>query len=352
MTAQRFESVAVSTRIRLARNFKDYPFPGKLLCDPHAEEQASEIIRLISAELKALDTFELYEMGAVSDETAAFLTERRLISRDLMKHRAIAAALVSRDESISVMINEEDHIRAQYFMHGFDLRKAYERVSGIDDVISESVPFAFDEELGYLTACPTNLGTGLRASVMLFLPALSRRGLVKQLLPHLNRLGLTVRGEFGEGSAAQGEHYQISNEVTLGLSEEDILAVVERAVSVVVETEQRERARMRAEGGAELKDKIYRSYGVLTNCLRLDDAELFRRIADLKFGVALGFFDGGEEDEGRARRMGELDALLVAMRPANIDRLRGETSDAEGQNAYRAEYVSKALRGMELHQNR
>ena len=187
-----FESVAVSTRMRLARNFADYPFPGRLLKDAHAEEQAKEIVRLITAALSGVDQFTLYELKNLSDERMALLSERNLISRDLIRNRRISSALISSDEIISVMINEEDHVREQYFMHGFDLARAWERITGLDDAISESVPFAFDEEFGYLTACPTNLGTGLRASVMLFLPALSRRGkMARDVVPELLRLGPT-----------------------------------------------------------------------------------------------------------------------------------------------------------------
>ncbi len=340
-----YESVAVSSRIRLARNFRDYPFPNRLLADAHAEEQASEIIRLIAAELRSMEDFTLYEMDSVSSETAAFLTERYLISRDLMKNRRISAALISGDESISVMINEEDHVREQYFMKGFDLKRAYERISGIDDIISDSIPFAYDETLGYLTACPTNLGTGLRASVMLFLPALSRRGLLRRMISTLTRLGLTVRGVYGEGSGAEGDLFQVSNQVTLGLSEEELLFGVEQAVGVLVKAELLERSRMKAEEGVVLKDRIFRSYGVLTHCALLDEKEFARRIADLKLGIALGYFGQGPYPDDR---LDELDALAVHLRPSGIERLRGAPLSEEEENAYRAEYVSKTLAGMEL----
>lgn len=348
-----FESVAVSTRIRLARNFKDYPFPGRLLRDKHAEEQAHEIVRLIAAELAEIEDFSLYEMRSISDERAAFLMERYLISRDLVRNRAISAALVSRDESISVMLNEEDHVREQYFTKGFELKKAYERIAGIDDVISESIPFAFDDTFGYLTACPTNLGTGLRASVMLFLPALSRRGvLARRLLPALTSKGLTVRGAMGEGSGAEGDLFQVSNERTLGVSEEEILSFVEQAIASVVEMELLERARMKAEGGVTLKDRVSRAHGILTHCCVLDEHEFVRRVADLKLGLALGYFQD-DEPEDRAQdwteeHMWELDELAVAMRPAGINRLNGALLTKEAQDIYRAEYVGKAVLGMRL----
>ncbi|MDE6274764.1 MAG: ATP--guanido phosphotransferase [Clostridiales bacterium] len=330
-----YKSVVVSTRIRLARNFADYPFPNRL----KNVSAAREIVKLVAAGLSHTEMLDLYYMNAISDEKAEFLKERNLISQDLINHRPISAALVSRDESISVMINEEDHIREQYFMRGFDLRAVYERVVGIDDIISECIPFAYDESLGYLTACPTNLGTGLRASAMLFLPALTRRNLMRRITPELTRKGLVVRGAFGEGSGTEGELYQISNEVTLGISEDEILDVVEQMVKTIVEFEQRERARMLAEEEIALTDRILRAYGILTSCMRIDLKEFMLRMSDVKLGVALGILGGD---------YASLDDLIVDMRPANINRLNGAPLAAAEQDIYRAEYVGKALRGMDL----
>ena len=332
----RYEDVAVSTRVRLARNFANHPFPNRL----SDEKTAREIVRLIASDLNGVDSFQLYYMNAISDETAAFLKERYLISQDLINNRRISAALISRDESISVMINEEDHVREQYFMKGFDLHKAYERISGIDDIISESLPFAYDRELGYLTACPTNLGTGLRASVMLFLPALARRERMRKIAPAFKQLGLAVRGAFGEGSGAEGDLFQISNEITLGIAEEEILSTVSRAVTYLVKEEIKERLRMKAEERLTLCDRILRAYGALTHCLKIDAREFMQHMADVKLGVALDLFEGNLE---------ELDDLIIALRPANINRLNGAPLSREEQDIYRAEYAEKALRSMELY---
>ena len=334
-TSELYNSVVVSTRIRLARNFADYPFPNHL----KDVKAAREIVKLVAAGLSHTETFDLFYMNSISDEKAAFLKERNLISQDLLGHRSIAAALVSRDESISVMINEEDHIREQYFMRGFDLRAVYERIVGIDEIISECIPFAYDDALGYLTACPTNLGTGLRASAMLFLPALTRRNLMRRIIPELTRKGLVVRGAFGEGSGTEGELCQISNEVTLGISEDEILEVVEQMVKTIVEFELRERERMLAEEEIALTDRILRAYGTLTNCMRIDLKEFMVKMADVKLGVALGILGGD---------IPALDDLIVDMRPANINRLNGSLLNQAEQDVYRAEYAGKALRGMEL----
>ena len=329
-----FEDVVVSTRVRLARNFADYPFPNRLT----DVGQAREIVHLLAAELNHTDTFDVYYMSSVSAEKAAFLKERHLISQDLINNRRISAALVSRDESISVMINEEDHVREQYFLNEFNLKKVYERISGIDDIISESIPFAYDEALGYLTACPTNLGTGLRASVMLFLPGLTRRSVMRKLMPYLTRLGLTVRGAFGEGSGTEGELYQVSNEITLGRSEDEILKVVEDAVRLIAEFELRERQRLMEEDEVAFRDRVCRAYGILTNCVRIDAHEFMLHMADVKLGVASGILNG---------TMQELNDLIVAMRPANINRLNGAPLGERERDVYRAEYTRKALRAMQ-----
>lgn len=341
-----FESVVVSTRMRLARNFADYPFPNILLLDAHAEEQAGEIVSILTAELNRLDAFRLYEMKSVTEETAALLQEKNLISRDLVANSRISAALVSEDEKISVMINEEDHLRVQYFMKGLDLTKAFERVSGIDDAISMTIPFAFDKDFGYLTACPTNLGTGLRASVMLFLPALSRRGVMKKTAPQLSRGGLTVRGASGEGSGTEGDFFQVSNEMTLGLTEEDVLDLVERAVETLTELEIRERMCMKAEGGISLIDEIGRSYGILLGCKKITAAELASRVADIKLGLALGYIEGEKDGE---KLIGELDDFMVKMRPANLRRLSGIKQGGEERDVYRAKAAADAIKEMKLY---
>ncbi len=340
--------VAVSTRIRLARDFADYPFPNRLMKDAHAEEQAYEIIRLVSARLSLIDDFKEYVMRDTSEETAAYLKEKSLISRDLLAHRRIAAAFVSKDESVSVMVNEEDHIREQYFVNGFAVERAYERICGIDEAISECLDFAYDKQLGYLTACPTNLGTGLRASVMLFLPALSHKGILEEIAPDLRAKGLAVRGVSGEGSRGDGELFQISNEVTLGVSEDSILDTVIDKVSDLVEFELSERKRYKRQGGVRLQDQIMRSYGILSNSCLLGESEFFSRLADVKLGVALEYLKGKENDgeDGIEMLMEELENLRVEMRPANLNRLNGAPLGAEEQDAFRASFTARKLHAL------
>lgn len=340
--------VAVSTRIRLARDFADYPFPNRLLKDAHAEEQAYEIIRLVAARLSLIDDFKEYVMRDTSEETAAYLKEKSLISRDLLAHRRISAAFVSKDESVSVMVNEEDHIREQYFVNEFAVDRAYERICGIDDAISECLGFAYDGQLGYLTACPTNLGTGLRASVMLFLPALSHKGILEEIAPDLRGKGLAVRGFSGEGSRGEGELFQISNEITLGVSEESILENVVKEVSDLIEFELSERVRYKRQGGVRLHDQIMRSFGILSNSCLLGETEFSSRLADVKLGAALEYLPAkaGAGEDGIEMLMEELDNLRVEMRPANLNRLNGAPLGAEEQDAFRADFTSKKLHAL------
>lgn len=325
------ESTVTSTRIRLARNLSSYPFPGKL-----SESQAKEIIRAVGYELNRLDAFTEYELGRIDSDEATFLLEKHLISPDLIRRKNISAAFITSDEEVSVMVNEEDHLREQYILRGCNLYKAYERISGIDDGIGRSVSFAFDEKLGYLTACPSNLGTGMRASVMMFLPGLAKYKKLEELLPALKANGLTVRGVFGEGTAAEGYSYQISNERTLGVSETDILAHMSEVALNFAELEARARERMLEEDELGYRDMCLRAYGVLTNCAQLSVKELTKGMVKVKLGVALGFFE--------AEDMDALNDFIDNMRPVSFK--RGNCPDARDErecDVLRAEIVHKVL---------
>lgn len=323
----------VSTRVRLARNLEGYPFPSHL----KDEKQAKEIIRLVSSGLSRLDEFKLYYMDVISDEEASILKENHLISPNLIKNKRYSAALINREESVSIMINEEDHLREQCIVKGLDLRLAYDTMSEIDNRISGSMKFAYDEQLGFLTACPTNLGTGLRASVMFFLPALTINGVMPKVVRSISRLGLTVRGVYGEGSEAEGYMYQISNEVTLGVSEEEILTQVEEVVKKVCELEEVERENIKRSSSAlEIKDDCMRSFGILTNCAKLTTGELIKLAANVKLGACLNYVPISD--------VSAIDELAVRMRPANINVAANRILTPVERDAYRAEYVSKYLK--------
>ena len=329
------EGTVVSTRVRLARNLEGYPFPSHL----KGEKQAKEIIRLVSSGLSRLDEFRLYYMDNVSDEQAVCLMENHLISPKLIENKRFAAALINREESVSIMINEEDHLREQCIVQGLDLRLAYDTMSEIDNRISGSMKFAYDEQFGFLTACPTNLGTGLRASVMMFLPALTVNEVMQKVVRSISRLGLTVRGVYGEGSDAVGYMYQISNEVTLGVSEEEILSQVEEVVEKVCELEQTERRElMRGSSALEVQDECLRAYGILTNCAKISTREFVNLAAKVKLGACLGYINISD--------VSKIDGMTIKLSPSNITAAAGKPLTPLERDVYRAQYCAKAFRKM------
>lgn len=327
------DGTIVSTRIRLARNLEGYPFPSHL----KDEKQAKEIIRRISSGLNKLDDFMLYYMDDIPESQANFLKENHLISPALIARKHSGAALINEDESISVMINEEDHLREQCIIKGLRLNQAYDKISDIDSKIGMSIKFAYDEQLGYLTACPTNLGTGLRASVMLFLPALTLSGNMREVVRSISRQWLTVRGVYGEGSEAEGYMYQVSNEVTLGYSEEEIITRVDEIVRKICDIEAAERGKLKTgENRLIVKDKCMRAYGVATNCVVLSSSELAHLAADIKLGACLGYIPIAD--------ISGIDDIVARMQPYNITRSAGRELAAGERDAYRAEYTANHLK--------
>ena len=325
------ETLVTSTRIRLARNLAAYPFPDKL-----NQPLAEEILYLVGQNLNQLDDFEKYDIAKMTGEEAKLLQEQHLISPALIRRKGIGAAYLSVDQSISVMVNEEDHLREQYILKGFDLYKAYERISGIDEGLSSSLDFAYDERLGYLTACPSNLGTGMRASVMMFLPGLAWSKELETFLPTLKAGGLTVRGVFGEGTAAEGYSYQVSNERTLGMSEQEILEQMERMTMTLCDLELRAREKMLRENKIQYRDQCLRAYGALTNCAVLPLKELTAGLTQVKLGMALGFFE--------ARDIRSFNDFVADMRPASFKLENGLQNASEADcDLTRAEIVNKVL---------
>lgn len=327
------EGIVVSTRIRLARNLEGFAFPSHL----KDEKQAKEIIRLVSSGFSRLDEFRLYYMDTIPDEKAVCLMENHLISPKLIKNKKYAAALINREDNVSVMINEEDHLREQCIVKGLDLNLAYETMSEIDSKIAETMKFAYDEQFGFLTACPTNLGTGLRASVMLFLPALTVNGFIPKVIRSISRLGLTVRGVYGEGSDAEGYMYQVSNEVTLGVSEEEILSQVDDVVKKLCELEQAERQNLaKGPSALDLRDECMRAFGILTNCAKLTTGELVKLTAKVKLGACLGYI--------KISDVSEIDSLVVKLRPSNINAMAEKQLTPLERDVYRAKYCAKSLK--------
>lgn len=334
------DMVVASSRIRLARNLNGYPFPSRLKSD----KQAKEIIRAVSSAIirpesdsDKSDEFKLYYMDGIAEEEALNFVENHLVSPLLLRRPAYSAAVINEGRNISIMINEEDHLREQCIEKGLSLRSAYATMLHKDTIIARSIQFAYDEQLGYLTACPTNLGTGLRASVMLFLPALTTTGYIPRVISSANKLGLTVRGMYGEGSQAEGYMYQFSNEITLGVTEEEIISLVEQVVCRVSEMELSERKKLKTGARAmQIKDACLRSYGVLTNCAMLPSDECEKLCANLKLGVCLGYLD--------ADGIGWIDDLIIAMKPSNLNLLANRKLSPAERDAFRADRVCRKVR--------
>lgn len=329
---ENLQSVVVSTRIRFARNLAGYPFPHKI----RDKRLAREIAELLKIPLEQADNFRFSYTNEMSQSDLDLLKENYLISQKLISNRDISAVFINPDETMSVMVNEEDHVREQYCATGFCLLKAYEYTSEIDDVIGECIRFAYDQELGYLTACPTNLGTGMRASVMLFLPGITKCKMLPELSARIKGMGLTIRGAYGEGSKTEGFMYQVSNEVTLGFDEKTILKEVQNAVIKIAEVEVRARKEMYTADPTGVRDTCGRAYGILTNCIRIGYDEFIKLISELKLGVFMGLY--------KMFQISDLDELIISMRESNIRRYFAGPLTDEEVNVQRAEKIRERIR--------
>lgn len=319
----------ISTRIRLARNLRDLPFPSKISAG-QANLMASRVFSAFD------DGYKLHSLARLGEAEAGALVEKHLISKELV-NCPFGSVIVSDDESVSIMLCEEDHIREQVIMRGFKPEETYKYADSLDDRIGEAVDFAFTERLGYLTACPTNLGTGMRASVMMFLPALTITDRLKENAGSLGMFNITLRGVYGEGSDAAGFVYQVSNQRTLGLNEQQILELVKTAANHLADAEERARDYLMATDEMKIKDEIMRSYGIASNAYKLTSRELIRYAAFIKLGAYYKMIP--------VKKVFELDALTTSMAPFNLissaDRplLRADECDV-----YRAAVVRESLK--------
>lgn len=277
--------IAVSTRVRLARNFKDTPFPSRLTKEQKANVSEKIKQAILESDTPFAKTLKFISMEDVPDNEMYAMVERHIISPEFADKKEGKAIIISEDESICVMIGEEDHIRIQVIVPGLGLEKAYKIASDIDDLLENKCGFAFDSQLGYLTECPTNLGTGLRASVMLHLPLMESVGAVGEIADAIAKIGFTVRGMYGEGSKSKASLYQISNQITLGITEKnaiDNLSIITRQII------ERERAERENADKIKLEDIVWRAYGILKNQRLLSSDEMMKLVSKLKIGISMG----------------------------------------------------------------
>lgn len=324
------DDVIISSRIRLARNVDGLAFSEKLSSD-----KAALIPRDVYSALSGTDTYTIYRMGEISEIDGGVLKEKHLISEDLLRNEDTGAAIINEAETISILINEEDHIREQCILPGLSLEEAYSALNEVDDAISKKIRFAYSDTLGYLTACPTNLGTGMRASAMMFLPGLSIYNSLQACVNSMARLNMTVRGVYGEGSESTGYIYQVSNQKTLGVTERQIIDSVETSVGSIAEAELKARDTLKESGGAELRDKIMRAYGILTNAYKLDSKEFMSLMALVHLGIYYDYIKLSNRDQ--------FIKLITNAQPANAASLSGSDLGGADRDVFRARYVSKIL---------
>ncbi len=279
----------ITGRVRLARNIKNLPFPLRMTKEM-ARETIDKVWEAVSSSgLK--DSLELIKTEEADKIYLASLSEKHLVSPDFLKGSLPRAVILSKDETISIMINEEDHIRIQVFTNEATLSDAFETADKIDTLLSEKLDIALHENFGFLTACPTNAGTGMRASYMLHLPALTMSNSISSVLNWASKLGLTLRGVYGEGSRAKGAFYQLSNQVTLGATEKDIITRLNNAASELIKKEEMVRGAILENNEIKIKDKCMRAYGILTNAYTLSSEEAFSLSSDVLLGIACGIIE-------------------------------------------------------------
>ena len=332
-----FDGIAISSRIRLARNVDGLNFFTKLQSDV----DANYIIGSVMKTLEKFDVFNFLRLKDLSLNECNALFEQHLISKELIENKDISAVAISEDEKIIVMINEEDHIREQCLENGFNLYKPFRRLSKIDDEILSTLPIAFDNNLGFITASPSNLGTGMRASVMLFLPACDLLGKMDDIFARATENGLTIRGIYGEGSKAEGYFYQISNQGSLGLDENEIIDKVSEFIYSLCLEEKQYRDYILENENEKYRDMTLRAYGILTNCYSLSENEMIELLAKVKLGQVLGFIDIKSQEK--------FQKLFFEGASANLKEIF-EFYDEKKEKIIRAEYISRKVK--ELSQRR
>ena len=325
--------IIISSRIRLARNLAGIPFPQWATKPQRAQVRACVLEAVKTA--RFLKGSLVLELKGMPELDRVFLVERHLISRELAVGANEKAVVVSDREIVSIMINEEDHLRLQVLQSGFNLQEAWVLLSQVNDELEKSLTYAFLPEWGYLTACPTNVGTGMRASCMMHLPCLVMTKQINRVVHAITRLGLTARGFYGEGTEASGNFFQLSNQVTLGVSEAETLDNLERLIRQVVEQEQAARKALFARNREELEDRIWRAYGTLKSAHLITSNETIDLLSLVRLGVDLGLIPGVER--GRVNR------LFIQTQPAHLQKLEGRPLTPAERDGRRARLLRESL---------
>jgi protein arginine kinase len=327
--------VAISSRVRLARNLEAYPFTTRMSCKQGAEilEKVKKV--LIDSICTSKHELSFLDMQAIKPWDKQILVDTHLISPEFAQGNVNRAVVISKDERISIMVNEEDHLRLQCIYSGIQLEEAWILCSSIESELNSKLGFAFDKSYGYLTCCPTNVGTGIRASVMLHLPALSMTGYIKGILETCGKIGVAVRGAYGENSEATGNMFQISNQVTLGQTEQEIIAGITNITSQISEQEKMLRMELYKQNPIRFEDRIFRSLGLLQNARVISSEESLKLISDVRLGIIMGLLQGMELEE--------LNELMLMIQPAYLNKLKGEKLKPDERDHKRAEVIREKL---------
>lgn len=333
--------IVVSSRIRLARNLASYPFLTR--ADETVRQETEDLLREKLDKLPLGYRLNYVGLGGLEGLDRQLLVERQLISREHAETTGTRGVAISDEENVSLMINEEDHLRIQVLRSGFDLDKCWEEIDRIDDNIESEVTYAFSEQLGYLTACPTNVGTGIRVSVMLHLPALVLTKEIQKVFQALQKIQLAVRGLYGEGSQAMGDFYQISNQVTLGKSEEQIINNIKDVVPNIIAYERRVRNALVKENRQNLHDQVARAYGILRSAQTISSEETMHLLSSLRMGINLGLIEDVE--------IPTVNELFIHTQPAHLQKLRREQLESAERNVARATHLRQRLSGNNAEHN-
>lgn len=329
--------VVVSSRVRLARDLADYPFPHRL-----TREQAEEVIHAVRLAIERPETvakagqLELTRLSELTPVERRVLVEKHLGSPDFLKGDATGKAIVLRpDEVVSIMVNEEDHLRIQCLLPGLTLEECWRLASTVDDALEATLKYSFSEDFGYLTTCQTNVGTGLRASVMLHLPGLVATKMLDEIISGLSKLGVTVRGLYGEGTRAAGHLFQVSNQITLGRSEEEIVSNLTALVRRLVSQERETRKRLYREQREALEDRVYRSYGILKNARVMTSDEAMQHLSDVRLGLALKII--------KDPALSLISELMVLTQPAFLMKMASKELEPFERDVLRARLIRERL---------
>ncbi len=324
--------IVISSRIRLARNLRDFSFLTQ--ASPETRVQVEEKVRreILTPGL-GVDVAYL-PMAELDPLDRLFLVERHLISREHATHDGVRGLAFSPEETLSIMVNEEDHLRIQVLRSGFELGSAMAEIDRVDDALERRLTWAFDTQFGYLTACPTNAGTAMRVSVMLHLPALVMTKQLEKVFASLNRISFTVRGLYGEGTQATGDFYQISNQATLGKTEAEILAEMQEVVPAIARFEREWRAKLQSEHRSRLEDKIYRAWGILTNARVIGSEETMELLSFVRLGMHLDLLPV---------RPKQVNEIFIFTQPAHLQKVSGKALESQQRDEARADFVRDRL---------